>query len=74
MMSYLTYQGVKVIVTDDEARENKVTLMAASKVTPEAINHMIIHGRGLICAPLLPNQLGRLGISSMVPHNRKQKD
>ena len=45
--------------------------MAASKVTPEAINHMILHGRGLICVPLLPNQLGRLGISSMVPHNRE---
>ena len=43
--------------------------MAASKVTPEAINHMIIHGRGLICAPYL-NQLGRLGISSMF-HNRE---
>jgi len=65
-------RGKMVIVTDDEARENEGDLvMAASKVTPEAINHMIIHGRGLICAPLLPNQLGRLGISSMVPHNRE---
>lgn len=64
--------GKMVIVTDDESRENEGDLvMAASKVTPEAINHMIIHGRGLICAPLLPNQLGRLGISSMVPHNRE---
>ena len=64
--------GKMVIVTDDEDRENEGDLvMAASKVTPEAINHMIIHGRGLICAPLLPNQLGRLGISSMVPHNRE---
>ena len=61
-----------VIVTDDESRENEGDLvMAASKVTPEAINHMILHGRGLICSPLLPNQLGRLGISSMVPHNRE---
>lgn len=65
-------KGKIVIVTDDEARENEGDLvMAASKVTPEAINHMILHGRGLICAPLLPNQLGRLGISSMVPHNRE---
>lgn len=65
-------KGKMVIVTDDEARENEGDLvMAASKVTPEAINHMILHGRGLICAPLLPNQLGRLGISSMVPHNRE---
>ncbi|MDG1139839.1 MAG: 3,4-dihydroxy-2-butanone-4-phosphate synthase [Opitutales bacterium] len=65
-------QGKMVIVTDDESRENEGDLiMAASKVTPEAINHMIIHARGLICAPLLRNQLSRLGVSSMVPHNRE---
>lgn len=64
--------GKMVIVTDDESRENEGDLiMAASKVTPEAINHMIIHARGLICVPLLSNQLTRLGISSMVPHNRE---
>ena len=64
--------GKMVIVTDDESRENEGDLvMAASKVTPEAINHMIVHGRGLICVPLLPSQLGKLGISSMVPHNRE---
>ena len=64
--------GKMVIVTDDEARENEGDLiMAASKVSPEAINHMIIHARGLICVPLLSNQLSRLGISSMVPHNRE---
>ena len=46
--------GKMVIVTDDESRENEGDLvMAASKVTPEAINHMIVHGRGLICVPLL---------------------
>ena len=66
--------GKMVIVTDDESRENEGDLvMAASKVTPEAVNHMILHGRGLICVPLLPNQLGRLGISSMVPHNRESQ-
>ena len=64
--------GKMVMVTDDETRENEGDLvMAASKVTPEAINHMILYGRGLICVPLLPNQFGRLGISSMVPHNRE---
>ena len=64
--------GKMVIVTDDESRENEGDLvMAASKVTPEAINHMIIHARGLICVPLLRNQLSRLGVSSMVPHNRE---
>jgi len=65
-------KGNMVIVTDDEDRENEGDLvMAASKVTPEAINHMIAHARGLICVPLLANQLKRLGISSMVPHNRE---
>ena len=64
--------GRMVIVTDDEDRENEGDLvMAASKVTPEAINHMIAHARGLICVPLLSNQLKRLGVSSMVPHNRE---
>ena len=64
--------GNMVIVTDDESRENEGDLiMAASKVTPEAVNKMIVHGRGLICVPLLSNQLTRLGISSMVPHNRE---
>ena len=44
--------GKMVIVTDDESRENEGDLiMAASKVTPEAINHMIMHARGLICVP-----------------------
>ena len=64
--------GKMVIVTDDESRENEGDLvMAACKVTPEAINRMIVDGRGLICVPLLSNQLTRLGISSMVPHNRE---
>ena len=65
-------KGRMVIVTDDEDRENEGDLvMAASKVTPESINHMIAHARGLICVPLLSNQLKKLGISSMVPHNRE---
>lgn len=65
-------KGNLVIVTDDEARENEGDLiMAASKVTPESVNQMILHARGLICVPLMTNQLTRLGISSMVPHNRE---
>ena len=65
-------KGRMVIVTDDEDRENEGdVVMAASKVTPESINHMIAHARGLICVPLLSNQLKKLGISSMVPHNRE---
>ena len=45
-------KGRMVIVTDDEDRENEGdVVMAASKVTPEAINHMIANARGLICVP-----------------------
>ena len=64
--------GNLVIVTDDEGRENEGDLiMAASKVTPESINQMILHARGLICVPLMSDQLSRLGISSMVANNRE---
>ena len=45
--------GKFVIVVDDERRENEGDLiMAAEKVTPEAINFMAVHARGLICAPM----------------------
>lgn len=65
-------KGNLVIVTDDESRENEGDLiMAASKVTPESVNQMIRDARGLICVPLMSNQLNRLGISSMVSNNRE---
>lgn len=65
-------QGQLVIVTDDEDRENEGDLvMAASKATPETINMMIRHGRGLICVPALGHHLQRLGITPMVPENRE---
>ncbi|MDG0964958.1 MAG: 3,4-dihydroxy-2-butanone-4-phosphate synthase, partial [Opitutales bacterium] len=55
-------KGNLVIVTDDESRENEGDLiMAASKVTPESVNQMIRDARGLICVPLMSNQLNRLG-------------
>ncbi len=64
--------GKMVIVTDDEGRENEGDLlMAASKVTPEAVNMMIRHGRGLICVPTTGAQLRRLGIGPMVQENRE---
>ena len=64
--------GKIVIVTDDESRENEGDLvMAASKVTPESVNTMLLHGRGLICVPAMENQLRRLGINPMVPENRE---
>jgi len=64
--------GGMVIVTDDESRENEGDLvMAATKVTPEAVNRMILHGRGLICAPTVGHQLKRLGINPMASENRE---
>ena len=50
-------QGKVIIVVDDEDRENEGDfLTAAENVTPEIINFMATHGRGLICAPLLESR------------------
>ncbi|MEY3958342.1 MAG: hypothetical protein RJA37_945 [Verrucomicrobiota bacterium] len=66
--------GRLVIVTDDENRENEGDLvMAASKATPETVNMMIRHARGLICVPTVEPQLRRLGIAQMVPENRESQ-
>lgn len=60
-------QGKMVILVDDEDRENEGDLtMAAEKVTPEAINFMAKHGRGLICLSMTPERLTELRISQMV--------
>ena len=65
-------QGRMVIVTDDEDRENEGDLlMAASKVTPQAVNFMARFGRGLICAPVTEERAARLGLHRMVAHNRE---
>ena len=67
-------EGKMVIVTDDESRENEGDLvMAASKVTAEAVNQMALHARGLICVPMLSDQLRRLGINSMASENRESQ-
>lgn len=64
--------GRMVIVTDDAERENEGDLvMAASKVTPEAVNFMAKNGRGLICAPLSESRARQLGLQRMVAHNRE---
>ena len=64
--------GRLVIVTDDEGRENEGDLvMAAAKATPETVNMMIRHARGLICVPTTGAQLRRLGIGQMVQENRE---
>jgi 3,4-dihydroxy 2-butanone 4-phosphate synthase/GTP cyclohydrolase II len=63
-------RGHMVIVVDDEDRENEGDLvMAAEKVTPEAINFMTKYGRGLICMPCAPQRLDELKIPSMVTDN-----
>lgn len=62
--------GRMLIVVDDEDRENEGDLvMAAEKVTPEAVNFMITNGRGLLCLPMSGEQLDRLGIPPMTQHN-----
>lgn len=62
--------GKMVIVVDDESRENEGDLlMAAEKVTPEAINFMATHGRGLICMPVSKNRLDELELKQMVDVN-----
>ncbi|MGH2830574.1 MAG: bifunctional 3,4-dihydroxy-2-butanone-4-phosphate synthase/GTP cyclohydrolase II [Actinomycetota bacterium] len=60
--------GRAVIVVDDADRENEGDfVMAAEKVTPDAINFMAMHGRGLICMPIVSERLDELGIPPMVP-------
>ena len=62
--------GKFVIIIDDEARENEGDLaMSAEKITPEAINFMAKHGRGLICLPIIRQRLEELGIPLMVQEN-----
>lgn len=62
--------GKVVIVVDDEDRENEGDFIAAAdKVTPEMINFMAMHGRGLICAPLTEARCNDLGLELMVSNN-----
>ncbi len=63
-------KGKMVIVVDDEDRENEGDfIMAAEKVTPEAINFMTKYGRGLICVPMTKERLEELKLSPMVAEN-----
>jgi 3,4-dihydroxy 2-butanone 4-phosphate synthase/GTP cyclohydrolase II len=63
-------QGEIIIVVDDEDRENEGDFIcAADKVTPEIINFMATHGRGLICAPMLETRCEELGLDLMVGKN-----
>src|SRR5712692_7197471 len=66
-----TRRGHMIIMMDDEQRENEGDLcMAAEKATPEAINFMAKHGRGLICLPMSAERIDRLGLAMMVGDNQ----
>ena len=62
--------GKIIIVIDDENRENEGDFIAAAeKVTPEMINFMATHGKGLICTPLLESRCKELGLELMIGRN-----
>lgn len=62
--------GRMIVVVDDEDRENEGDLtMAAEMITPEAINFMAIHGRGLICLAMTGERIDELELAPMAPDN-----
>lgn len=66
-------EGKMVILMDDEDRENEGDLiMAAEHVTPEAINFMVTHARGLVCLPMTQERCERLKLPLMVDNNGAQ--
>ena len=65
--------GSIVVLVDDEDRENEGDLIfAADFVTPEKVNFLATHGRGLICMPLARAHAERLGLKPMVSENRSR--
>ena len=65
--------GRIVVLVDDEDRENEGDLVfAADFVTPDKINFLATHGRGLICMPVTEGHADRLGLRPMVAHNRSR--
>src|SRR3954451_2111514 len=67
--------GRMVVVVDDEDRENEGDLtIAAEKVTPEIVNFMATHGRGLVCLALTPERLDALEIPLEVPVNSSLRE
>ena len=62
--------GRMIVLVDDESRENEGDLVcAAEKVTPEIVNFMATHGRGLICMPLTGEHCDRLNLHAQTPEN-----
>ncbi len=67
-------KGGMIVLVDDEDRENEGDLvMAAEFATPEAVNFMIRHGRGLVCLTLTGTQTDKLGLTAMVAANKAQR-
>lgn len=65
--------GKIIIVADDEDRENEGDLVCAAQcVTPELINFMTVHGRGLICLALTPERCDQLGLPQMTSRNTEE--
>ena len=65
--------GNIVVLVDDEDRENEGDLVfAADFVTPDKVNFLATHGRGLICMPITAEHADRLGLKPMVEHNRER--
>jgi 3,4-dihydroxy 2-butanone 4-phosphate synthase/GTP cyclohydrolase II len=63
-------EGKFVIVVDDEDRENEGDfIIAAEKITPEKVNFMLQHGRGVLCVPLLESRCADLGLMHQVSNN-----
>jgi 3,4-dihydroxy 2-butanone 4-phosphate synthase/GTP cyclohydrolase II len=66
--------GGMLLVVDDENRENEGDIVAAGEtITPDIINFMATHGRGLICVPMAEQQLRRLGLGRMVPLDERDR-
>ena len=58
--------GKMIVLTDDENRENEGDLiMAAEKITPDAVNFMVTHARGLVCSPMTRERALELGLHEM---------
>lgn len=63
-------KGKMIVLVDEEDRENEGDLVAAAElVTPEIINFMAMHGRGMICLPLTEERCDRLGLYPQTPNN-----
>ncbi|HYE84134.1 MAG TPA: bifunctional 3,4-dihydroxy-2-butanone-4-phosphate synthase/GTP cyclohydrolase II [Clostridia bacterium] len=68
-------KGNMIIVVDDEDRENEGDLlMAASKATPEAVNFMVTHARGLVCVPMTEERISELKLEPMTSKNTDAKE